>query len=81
MNVREIVEDYLTRNGYDGMCGDGCGCGLDDLMLCEDYCEDCQPGYKWTCAGCQRFEECEFSDYGDGCFMLEKQEKNETRGD
>ena len=46
--VKEIVEDYLSANGYDGLFhgeGDGCGCGIDDLMCCGYVNEDCEPAY------------------------------------
>ncbi len=47
---KEIVEDWLRKNGYDGLWQDteeGCGCGLDDLAPCgEVNMEDCRAGYK-----------------------------------
>ena len=44
--VREVVKEYLTTNGYDGLAGDYCGCSLDDLMICDAYSGDCVVGYK-----------------------------------
>ena len=42
MNIREIVAEYLKAHKCDGLCGDECGCSLDDLMPCEcpnmDHC-------------------------------------------
>jgi hypothetical protein len=49
MNGREIVEKYLRENGYDGLCGDECGCLVDDLMPCGETLEWCEPGYKVPC--------------------------------
>ena len=52
MNVRQIITDYLTANGYDGLTGDECGCLLGGLAPCCDDscgdCLDCEPGYKTT---------------------------------
>ena len=33
----EMVAEWLRANGYDGLCNPdaGCGCGLDDLMPCN----------------------------------------------
>lgn len=50
--VRNIVVDYLIKNGYEGLVEpDGeCGCGLDDLFTCDsENIEGCQPGYKIPC--------------------------------
>ena len=46
MNVKQIVEKYLRENGYDGLYTDECGCCLDDLMPCDEFCLDCIAGYK-----------------------------------
>lgn len=45
-NVREIVVAYLKKHGYDGLCTDDCGCGLDDLAPCGECMDLCVPGYK-----------------------------------
>ena len=48
MTVKEMVASYLRQNGFDGLCSDDCGCGLDHLFPCE--CETmwlgCVPAYK-----------------------------------
>lgn len=49
MTVKEIVVDYIKTNGFDGLCGENCGCGLDDLMPCSSWdgsAQDCKPAYK-----------------------------------
>ena len=48
MTVRDIVEEWLIENGYDGLWHDDCGCGLDDFMPCngERCVAECEPGYK-----------------------------------
>ena len=48
MNVKEIVHEYLRVNGYDGLCSDDCGCGLDDLAPCEQCFDACVPAYHRT---------------------------------
>lgn len=49
MNVTEIVADWLKQHGYDGLCGENCGCYVDDLFICGiESCgvSECEPGYK-----------------------------------
>jgi len=44
--VKEIVEQYLEANGYDGLWLDDCGCRLGDLFPCGmEGTDDCRPGY------------------------------------
>lgn len=62
MNVREIVIAHLNAGGFDGLAGEDCGCGLNDLMPCEEYrIADCKPAKKITCKE-DGFTHCE------GCF-------------
>jgi hypothetical protein len=49
MTVREIIENYLKENGYDGLCSDECGCQIGDLCPCESYMFNCVPGYLHKC--------------------------------
>jgi hypothetical protein len=61
MNVREIVIAHLNAGGFDGLCCDGCGCGLDDLMPCEQFdIVDCKPAKRIACKddGFTRCENC-----------------------
>ena len=51
MTVKKIVKDCLEICGYDGLCRDDCGCGLDDFMPCASFPLDgvpscCTPAYK-----------------------------------
>lgn len=46
MTCKEIIEQYLKEKGFDGLCGDDCGCGIDDLMPCFDAWTECVPGFK-----------------------------------
>jgi hypothetical protein len=52
MNVLEIIEQWLSEHGYDGLCGEECGCEIGDLAPC--CCEglgNCIPGHKIPCDG------------------------------
>jgi hypothetical protein len=76
MTVRIIITDHLRRYHYDGLAGDECGCGIDDLFDCAAYCGACQPAYKWECEGCKIGESedsCEFHEYGGGCYRPRRQ--------
>ena len=56
--VKEIVEEYITTNGYDGLASDVCACLVEDLMPCTDEStRNCQAGYK---AQCTCNNECDF---------------------
>ena len=47
MYVRDMVKDYLEKNGYDGLFNDCmCGCHVDDLIPCCGACDLCEPGYE-----------------------------------
>ena len=47
MNVVEIVEDYLKKNGFDGLYNDGnCACEIGELAPCDNMDSNCEPGYK-----------------------------------
>jgi hypothetical protein len=37
-NIREMVTDWLTAHGYEGLYNSGleCGCGFVDLMPCDE---------------------------------------------
>jgi len=49
ITVKQILTGWLKKHGYDGLCGDECGCGLDDLIPCDGNPADCVPGYKVPC--------------------------------
>lgn len=45
--VGEICTSWLRDHGYDGLCMPGCcGCGLDDLMPCQEPSPECQCAYE-----------------------------------
>ena len=48
MNISDIVRKYLTDNGFDGLCGAGCGCHMDDICPCggEGNFLECIPGHE-----------------------------------
>ena len=62
--VRDITEQWLRANGYDGLYSPGyCCCSVEDLMPCGEYKPDCRPGHKVPCPGpelCNGEGECEF---------------------
>jgi hypothetical protein len=48
MNIKQIVEERLLKDGFDGLCCDGCGCRVGDLMPCGEPVLECVPGHlKW----------------------------------
>lgn len=47
--VKEIITNYLIKNGYGGLCHFDCGCNLDDLIPCDSDFSHCEPGYKVPC--------------------------------
>ena len=61
MKVKEIVKQWLTEKGYEGLCDEDCGCEIKDLMPCDAPRIDCIAGYKVPCPG---EEDCEA---GGGC--------------
>lgn len=42
----QMIADGLRAMGADGLCTDGCGCGLGDLAPCHEWCGDCVPAKK-----------------------------------
>lgn len=92
MNVKDVVEEYLGINGYDGLSHDanvGCGCGLDDLMPCQGQEEDiqkCELAYKRAdCVECPDSSaegDCSNSEFNEGCFSprWKKQDPAISRG-
>lgn len=51
MTVKEIIKDYLDKNGFDGLKTIDCGCHKDDLFPCCDYSivHGCIPGHARKC--------------------------------
>ncbi len=72
LTVLEIIKDYLKKNGYDGLCGEECGCGIDDLAPCgqADNLFDCIPAYKQDTKTCTNTE-CENYDEVEECDAVE----------
>jgi len=70
MNVCEIVEAHLKSIGADGLCCDGCGCGINSLFDCGmdggDGVPDCVPARRVLCKDCT--ERCEHYDACGGCY-------------
>ena len=56
MNCQQIIEKYLTDNGYDGLChaDPPCGCLMGDeypFLACGEAFDECVPGYRQECDG------------------------------
>ena len=51
MNTQDIIEDYLKKNGFDGLYRAGeCACKVGDLFPCGGECvQDCEAGYLMPC--------------------------------
>ena len=50
MNAREMLIKQLQDLGADGLCNpeEGCGCGIDDLVLCDCLnVDDCEAA-RWV---------------------------------
>jgi len=45
LTVRDILTAWLTEHGYQGLCGEECGCPIGDLAPCDNL-TDCLPGYS-----------------------------------
>ena len=52
VTVQDMVKTYLKEHGYDGLCREGCWCGIDELWPCSCDCPnaDCTPAYAWEMA-------------------------------
>jgi len=62
--VKEMVEEYLKKNCYDGLFNTSgkCACRLDNLIPCCDGIDECRAGYEVECPGGDECEngDCEF---------------------
>jgi hypothetical protein len=69
MTCKEIIKNYLTDNGFDGLCYEECGCSTGDFMPCRESYTDCVPAYAYeikhgkVCKGCTC--DCPFDDVSD----------------
>lgn len=65
MNVKEIVKEYLEKNGFGGLHDDYCGCEINDLFPCDNVCSNCIPGIKVMYADMtyEEQQEYEFSEW------------------
>ena len=75
----DIIQEFLTLNGFDGLCNPDleCGCGKDELCPCSP-CESiltCRPAYKHICTDCPNTGSCDLQDeYGlDYCYATFKE--------
>jgi len=51
MKVKEIVRQFLVREGYDGLVNEDaeCACGPEDLMPCCEPGMWCEAGHEVRC--------------------------------
>ena len=50
MTIKEIITAHLKKIGAAGLCRDGCGCRLPNLMPCAGNMEDdCVPAVERGC--------------------------------
>ena len=77
MTVREIIKNYLKERHYDGLCGDGCGCGIDNLFPCGEINTDCQPAYAHKCdpVACKITTDCQGA-MGSKCYRVDRPVQN-----
>ena len=72
-SIKDVILEYMKEHGYTGLVGDGCGCGIDNIGICENSISECEFGYACT-PDCDRCE-CECESRGeeiDICYQTEK---------
>ena len=72
MIVLEIVKKHLKKHGYDGLCGDMCGCSIDDICLCDENFSECRPAYKIINPDCRNCDSLCADEPADICYKPEK---------
>lgn len=60
MTVRQMIVDFFEKECFVGLFGlcnsdNDCGCGLDDIQLCDSYCMNCKAA-SWN-ESTQEYEE------------------------
>ena len=73
MNCKDIIIEKLKAMGADGLCTDGCGCGIDDLGTCGYSCMTCVPAKKRKCDDLCKVE-CEYRGDADDCYQAMESE-------
>ena len=46
IDVKRMAAEYIKEHGYDGLCNDECGCGIDDLAPCGEPMGNCTAAFK-----------------------------------
>ena len=48
MDLQEMVKQWLSAHGYDGLFNpdDECGCAHENIMACGNPSPCCEPGYQ-----------------------------------
>ena len=58
ITVKEIVIAYLREHGLDGLCGDECGCPIDDLFPCFEGFGDCTAAHARVLGENEYVDDC-----------------------
>jgi hypothetical protein len=48
IDVKQMTIEYIKQHGYDGLCNDDCGCGIDALAPCGEPMSTCNAAFKGT---------------------------------
>ena len=59
MNVLDVVENYMAKEGLSGLYCDDCACVVGDIHPCDDDISQCKFGIKINCHACVRRDTCE----------------------
>lgn len=51
ITIKEIVKQYLEREGYDGLCCEECGCSKNVFYCCEEFDRNCTPARRVPAGG------------------------------
>ena len=62
MDVKQIVREYLEKNGYDGLYSENgrCGCDFEDFMPCGFQDTFCVAAHKEKPAPDSEFSDCDW---------------------
>lgn len=63
MELKEVIQEGLDAAGFDGLCGDECGCYGKDLLCCGQPGPDCYAAYAFECFRCAKAETCDLHIY------------------
>ena len=61
MKISDLIREYAKEHGYTGLCGNECGCDIDDdiCVLESGNLTECEFGYRNECYLCAKRDTCE----------------------